>query len=31
MRGYTVYGKTSDGEIDFVAVQTNKKIYVQVT
>ena len=31
-RGYTVYvGKTSDGEIDFVAVRKNEKIYVQVT
>lgn len=31
-RGYTVYvGKTSDGEIDFVAVRQNEKIYVQVT
>ncbi len=32
-RGYTVHvGKTSDGEIDFVAVRQNeKKIYVQVT
>ena len=24
-------GKTSDGEIDFVAVRQNEKIYVQVT
>lgn len=24
-------GKTSDGEIDFVATQQNEKIYVQVT
>ena len=31
-RGYTVnVGKTSDGEIDFVAVRQNGKIYVQVT
>ena len=31
-RGYTVnIGKTSDGEIDFVAVKQNEKIYVQVT
>lgn len=31
-RGYTVYvWKTSDGEIDFVAVRQNEKIYVQVT
>lgn len=31
-RGYTVYvGKTSDGEIDFVADRQNEKIYVQVT
>ena len=31
-RGYTVYvGKSSDGEIDFVAVRQNEKIYVQVT
>lgn len=31
-RGYTVnVGKTSDGEIDFVAVRQNEKIYVQVT
>ena len=31
-RGYTVnVGKTSDGEIDFVAVSQNDKIYVQVT
>ena len=30
-RGYTVnVGKTSDGEIDFVAVRQNDKIYVQV-
>lgn len=31
-RGYMVnVGKTSDGEIDFVAVRQNEKIYVQVT
>ena len=31
-RGYAVYiGKTSDGEIDFVATRQNEKIYVQVT
>lgn len=31
-RGYSVYvGKTGDGEIDFVAVRQNEKIYVQVT
>ena len=31
-RGYSVnVGKTSDGEIDFVAVRQNDKIYVQVT
>lgn len=31
-RGYTVnIGKTSDGEIDFVAVRQNEKIHVQVT
>ena len=31
-RGYTVnVGKTSDGEIDFVAARQNEKIYVQVT
>lgn len=31
-RGYTVnVGKMSDGEIDFVAVRQNEKIYVQVT
>ena len=31
-RGYTVYvGKASDGEIDFVAVRQNEKLYVQVT
>ncbi|MCM1536812.1 MAG: ATP-binding protein [bacterium] len=31
-RGYTVHiGKTNDGEIDFVAVRQNDKIYVQVT
>lgn len=30
-RGYTVnIGKTSDGEIDFVATRQNEKIYVQV-
>lgn len=31
-RGYTVnVGKTSDGEIDFVATRQNEKVYVQVT
>ena len=31
-RGYTVYiGKTNHGEIDFVAVRQNEKLYVQVT
>ena len=31
-RGYSVYiGKTSDGEIDFVAAKQNEKLYVQVT
>lgn len=31
-RGYTVnVGKNGDGEIDFVAVRQNEKIYVQVT
>lgn len=31
-RGYSVnVGKTGDGEIDFVAVRQNEKIYVQVT
>ena len=31
-RGYSVnIGKTSDGEIDFVATRQNEKIYVQVT
>lgn len=31
-RGYTVHiGKTSNGEIDFVATRQNEKIYVQVT
>lgn len=31
-RGYTVnIGKTGDGEIDFVAVRQNDKLYVQVT
>lgn len=31
-RGYTVYiGKTDDGEVDFVAVRQNEKVYVQVT
>lgn len=31
-RGYSVaVGKTSDGEIDFVATKQNEKIYVQVT
>lgn len=28
---YSLCGKTSDGEIDFVAVRQNEKIYVQVT
>lgn len=31
-RGYTVQiGKTGDGEIDFVAMRQNEKLYVQVT
>lgn len=31
-RGYTVHiGKMDDGEVDFVAVRQNEKIYVQVT
>ena len=31
-RGYTVHiGKTSDGEVDFVATRQNEKLYVQVT
>lgn len=31
-RGYTVYiGKTNDGEIDFIAIRQNEKVYVQVT
>ena len=31
-RGYTVnIGKTSDGEIDFIATRQNEKIYIQVT
>lgn len=31
-RGYAVYvGKTDDGEVDFVAVRQNEKVYVQVT
>lgn len=31
-RGYHVYvGKTSDGEIDFLAVKQNEKLYVQVS
>ncbi|MBQ9921645.1 MAG: ATP-binding protein [Clostridia bacterium] len=31
-RGYTVnIGKTSDGEIDFVATRQNEKLYIQVT
>ena len=31
-RGYTVYvGKTGSGEIDFIAVRQNEKIYAQVT
>lgn len=31
-RGYAVnIGKTTDGEIDFVAVRQNEKIYIQVT
>lgn len=31
-RGYAVnIGKTSDGEIDFVATRQNEKVYVQVT
>jgi hypothetical protein len=31
-RGYTVQiGKTQDGEIDFIAIRQNEKLYVQVT
>lgn len=31
-RGYTVHiGKNGDGEVDFVAIRQNEKIYVQVT
>ena len=31
-RGYTVHiGKTNDGEVDFVAIRQNDKLYVQVT
>lgn len=31
-RGYTVYvGKAGSGEIDFVAIRQNEKLYVQVT
>ena len=31
-RGYSVYiGKNNDGEIDFVAIKQNEKLYVQVT
>lgn len=31
-RGYTVHiGKVDDGEIDFVAIKQNDRIYVQVT
>ena len=31
-RGYTVYiGKTDDGEVDFVAIRQNEKIYIHVT
>lgn len=31
-RGYTVHiGKVDDGEIDFVAVKQNEKLYIQVT
>lgn len=31
-RGYTVnIGKTKDGEIDFVGIRQNEKIYIQVT
>lgn len=31
-RGYTVYtGKAEDGEIDFIAIRQNEKLYVQVT
>ncbi len=31
-RGYTVHiGKTNDGEIDFVAMRQNDKLYIQVT
>lgn len=31
-RGYNVYiGKIKDGEIDFIAIRQNNKIYIQVT
>lgn len=31
-RGYTVHiGKNSDGEVDFVAIRQNEKLYIQVT
>ncbi|MCH5251584.1 MAG: ATP-binding protein [Lachnospiraceae bacterium] len=31
-RGYTVHiGKTRDGEVDFVAIRQNERLYVQVT
>ena len=30
-RGYLVYiGKTKKGEVDFIAIKENKKIYIQL-